>query len=325
MFAAEKKIFESSGLSQSRIAANPDGSRIATDSGVFNLNTGKREFSFADHAKVSQAIWSHDGNFVAHASEGWIKVWNAKTGIATSTIARDSLPAKFALSTNGKRLAVISARGTKLFDTQTGGKVAESNDSYDEIQSVEASLDGASFRFRTIYAVIEVDANTAKTTRRQDNISRFSGLSACKQRVRLDARADNSSVVTNLIGKKPIAVLSGHTGYDDAIDCDGAMQFYLTGGSTGAAVLWNAETSKPILRFVGHARNISDVGFLAEPGQFVTTGADGTFLKWAFEEETRSPAIIARRIACRVPLRLEGYVLRPVSSVENACGKRGLQ
>ena len=320
-----KKLFESSERLQSRIATNAEGSRTATVSGVTNLNSGKKEFSFAGHAKVSQAIWSHDGNFVASVSEELIKVWDVKKGAATATIARDTPAAEVALSANGKRLAVISAGGATLFDTQTGGKIAESNDSYGDVQWVEASLDGPLFRLRTSNAMIEIDANTAKSIRRHDNLSRFGGPSACKQRVRLDSRADNTMVVTDLAGKKPPAILSGHNGLYDYIDCDRAMQFYLTGGTTGAAVLWNAETQKPILRFVGHARNIGGVGFLAEPGQLVTTGADGTFLKWAFEEERRNPGIISRRIACRVPLRLDGYILRPISSVENACGKRGLQ
>ena len=320
-----KKLFESSERTQLRMVVNAEGSRIATDSGVTNLDTGKKEFAFTGQTRILKATWSIDGKFVASVSGDLIKIWDVEKGAATATIARDSQPIEVALSANGKRLAVISTRGTILFDTLTGGKVAESNGSYDEIQSVEASLDGALFRFRTIYAVIEVDANTAKTIRRQDNISRFSGLSACKQRVRLDSRADNTIAVTDLTGRKPTAVLSGHTAYDDHIDCDGEMQFYLTGGTTGAAILWNAETQKPILRFVGHARNIGAVGFLAEPGRLVTTGADGTFLKWDYEQETRNPAIIARRIACRVPLRLDGYVLRPISNVENACAQRGQQ
>ena len=320
-----RKLFESSERRQTRIAANAEGSRIATDSGVINLNTGKKEFSFTGHAKAAQTIWSFDGKFVASVSEELIKVWDVEKGAATATIVRANLPSEVALSANGKRLAVISARGSTLFDTQTGGKVGESNDGYGEVDRVEASRDGALFRFRTLNTVIEIDANTAKTIRRQDNISRFGAPSACNQRVRLDSRADSTMVVTDLTGKKPTVILSGHNGLYDYIDCDRAMRFYLTGGTTGAAILWNAETQKPILRFVGHARNIGGVGFLAEPGQFVTTGADGTFLKWAFEEETRSPGIISRRIACRVPLRLDGYMLRPINNAENACARRGPQ
>ena len=316
-----KKLFESNDRLKWRIAINADGSRIATDRGVTNLGSGKQEFSFTGHAKVPQAIWSHDGKFVASVSEDLVKVWDVEKGVATTTIARDNVSAEVVLSANGKRLAIISARGAALFDAQTGGKVAESNDAYGEMQGAEASLDGSLFRFRTSSALFEIDANTAKTIRRQDNISRFGGLSACSQRVRLDSRADNSMLVSDLMEKKPTVILSGYTGLYDYIDCDSGGQFYLTGGTLGAAILWNAVTQKPILRFVGHARNIGGVGFLAEPGQFVTTGADGTFLKWAFEEETRRAAIISRRIACRVPLRLDGYVLRPIGNVENACAR----
>ncbi len=318
-----KKLFESSERLQAQISANAEGSRIATDSGVINLGSGKKEFLFAGQARVSQATWSFDGKFVASVSEDLIKVWDVEKGAATATIARDRHPVQVALSANGKRLAVISARGSILFDTQTGGKVAESNEEYGIVQRAEASLNGQLFRLRTNRAVIEVDANTAKTISRYDNVPLFGEPSACKQRVRLDARADNTMVVTDLAGKRPTAVLSGHNGLSDYLDCDREMKFYLTGGTTGAAILWNAETQKPILRFVGHARNIGGVGFLAEPGQLVTTGADGTFLKWTFEEETRNPGVISRRIACRVPLVLEGYVLRPVSNAESACMRTG--
>lgn len=184
---------------------------------------------------------------------------------------------------------------------------------------MEASLDGKLFRIRTESALFEIDAQTAAILQRNENISRFGVISACDGRVRLDSRADNSMVVTSLTGSSPPLTLYGHTGLLNGIDCDADMQLLLTGGTNGDAILWNAPTAKPILRFTGHSKNTGGVRFLPDPGRFATSSSDGTFLKWSFAEEKRRPLTIARRVACRIPLVLDGYTLKPNRIDPSAC------
>jgi len=317
-----QKIYETSKSLNGARAISPDGSRLATELGVADLATSRQIFAFKGHAQTAQAVWSHDGKVVASASGDVVRVWDAASGAMRSQVVPErpkgssGLPA---LSANGIRLAVVGVNGATLYDTATGKALAELKEPWGEVNGVEASGDGKLFRIRTTRAMFEIDANTAAIVRRHDNISRFGEISACQERVRLDSRADNSMVVSSLTGIAAPITLFGHSSLLNSIDCDSDMQLLLTGGTNGDTILWSAETAKPILRFTGHSKNVGGVGFLSQPGQFVTTGADGTFLKWSFAEEKRSPLTISRRVACRIPLVLDGYTLKPHQIDQNAC------
>ena len=156
----------------------------------------------------------------------------------------------------------------------------------------------------------------------------------CGGALRRQNNSDNSISVIDVVSGVARATLQA--GLDTAvadIDCDSAKAWYVTGGKSGAAVVWNAASGKPVARFVGHLRAIDEVAFITvadkpgaygdkpviedtSSGEILTLSADGTAARWTFEEETRSRATISRRIACRVPLKLEGYVLLPTAEVD---------
>ena len=174
--------------------------------------------------------------------------------------------------------------------------------------------------------MIEIDTLSAKVLRRVDNRPVYTGLSNCNQRITYTRRADKIILVSDLETGQVTATLTAPDHDRSTLDCNADGQLYVTGGRSGSAMLWNAKTSKPLMRFSGHTPQRVEVAFLPQAGQvLVAGGRDGIATKWTFEEETRNPAIVSRRIACRVPLRLEGYVLRPISNMENACARRGQQ
>lgn len=299
-----------------------DGQRMATALGVTDLATGKLAFAFNGHTQSPRAVWSLDGKVVASASDDATRVWDVEGGSLRSQLATDGAGAGAglsALSPNGQRLLMAHAGGATLFDTTTGQAVAALKEPWGVVSAVEASRNGKLFRVRTERAMFEIDATTAAIVRRHDNVSRFGDISACKDRVRLDSRADNSLLVSSLTNDIAPLLLFGQAGLLSTIDCDADMQLLLTGGANGDAMLWSASTAKPILRFTGHSKNIGGIAFLPEPGQFATSGADGTFQRWSFAEEKRRPLTISRRLACRIPLALEGYTLKPSRIDASAC------
>ena len=289
---------------------------------MIDLGTGKLAFSFEGHAQPPRVIWSLDSKVVASASDDAVRIWDVERGKLRSQLAAE-VPRAWAgltaLSPNGHRLLVARASGATLFDTATGKSVAESKEPWGVVSGIEASGDGKLFRVRTERAMLEVDVTTMTIVRRHDGVSKFGEISACRGRVRLDSRADNSLLVSSLTDDTPPLLLFGHTGLLSTIDCATDMQLLLTGGANGDAILWDALTAKPLLRFTGHSKNIGGIAFLPEPGQFATTGSDGTFQRWSFAEEKRSPLTISRRIACRIPLALEGYTLKPSRIDQSAC------
>jgi WD40 repeat protein len=315
-------VYEAHGRPGTSAAVSTDGTRVATDLGVTDLASGKQVLAFIDHTQTPHGVWSHDGRVVASASADAIRVWDVASGVSRAqreAIGPSGWSGLTALSPDGSRLAVANASGVTLFDSQTGKAVADLKQPWGEVSAIEAALDGKLFRIRTESALFEIDADKATILRRHDNISRFGVISACDGRVRLDSRADNSMVVTSLTSNAPALTLYGHTGLLNSIDCDADMQLLLTGGTNGDAILWSAATAKPILRFTGHSKNTGGVSFLTKPGRFATSSSDGTFLKWSFAEEKRHPLTIARRIACRIPLVLDGYTLKPNRIDPNAC------
>jgi WD40 repeat protein len=315
-------VYQAAGRSGTSAAVNTDGTKVATDLGVTDLESGKQMLTFKGHTQTPHGVWSHDGRVVASASADALRVWDVASGMLRAQlepVGSSGWSGLSALTPNGGSVAVANANGASLYDSQTGKGVAQLQQPWGEVSAIEASLDGKLFRIRTESALFEIDANTAAMLRRHDNISRFGVISACDGRVRLDSRADNSMVVTSLTGNAPPLMLYGHTGLLNGIDCDADMQLLLTGGSNGDAILWSAATAKPILRFTGHSKNTGGVGFLPEPGRLATSSSDGTFLKWSFAEEKRRPLTITRRIACRIPLVLDGYTLKPHRIDPSAC------
>ena len=145
----------------------------------------------------------------------------------------------------------------------------------------------------------------------------------CAGKLRPQANADSSLTLFAAGTDSPVANLqAGQDTADARLACDDALHWYLTGGKSGGAILWSAANVKPVSRFSGHVRAIEDVAFLPAEGEIMTFGSDGTAARWTFEEERRAPGVISRRIACRVPLRLEGYLLRPYAGAERDCAIR---
>ena len=316
-----RKLSEIPAREVGNVSFNNDGSAFAMAQGVFDVATGQQKLRFAGHAKAVWDIsWSRDGKLVASGSNDSVRIWDLANGTLLHALS-SNYGRVAAFSVDNKRVAVNTQQGVIVLDVVTGKKLAEYQ-SAEFVWGIETTADGSRFRLGAGDATIEIDALSAKVLRRVDHSPDYRSLSDCNQRIAYTRRADKSILVSDLETGQVTATLTAPDHDRSTLDCSADGQLYVTGGRSGSAMLWNAKTSKPLLRFSGHTPQHVEVAFLPQAGQvLVAAGRDGIATKWNFEEERRTPAIISRRLACRVPLMLDGYTLKERSVDRQACGR----
>ncbi|MEO8102638.1 MAG: TIR domain-containing protein [Betaproteobacteria bacterium] len=317
-----KKLSEIPAYSgRGEVVFSRDGNAVATPQGVFDVATGRQMLAFAGPSNTPCCVaWSRDGKLVGSGSENSFRVWDVASGALAHEMAVESSYPSAAFSPDGNRVAVITRQGAMLFDVRSGMRLAEYRDKIDSAWGVEATADGTRFRIGTRDSVVEIDALTAEELGREHNRPFMGALSVCNHQLNFMSRGDKSILVSDLKTGQTIATLSAPDTALSTFDCNADGEHYVTGGRSGSAILWNAKTSKPLMRFSGHMPGRIEVGFLPLPGQVLVGGArDGIATKWTYEEEGRHFTTIARRIACRVPLALDGYTLKSRQIDRDAC------
>ena len=311
------------------LALSSDGQLLAAagETGsvlVWSVRSGELVAVMAGHTGRIKSVYflGSSARLATLGEDGHLKIWNT----ANATLISAAEPAqgylvRAALSAEGERMATFAESRSgpageqldpvlKVWDLLSAGPM----ESFGDGKPVRDSKVVAS---ATVGSAAGIGLSALSPNGQRLLVAR--GSSACNERVRLDSRADNSLLVSSLTDKAPPLLLFGQAGPISTVDCDSDMQLLLTGGTNGDAILWSAQTAKPILRFTGHSKNIGGISFLPVPGQFATSGSDGTFQRWNFAEEQRRPLTISRRTACRIPIALEGYTLKPSRIDQSAC------
>ncbi len=317
---------------------------------LIDLVTAKRVAEAAHPGGIASIASSASGNIIATGGiTGSVLLWSGATGeLVTLTQAHVGRVSALHFLADDQRIASIGEDGTvKVWDTASGAMLSVNQTGTGEFTRTAMSPDGARLatwvvaseegRDRSVATLKVWDLATAgplaiyaneKVLQTQLLAARKTGANGraapqCAGKLRGQVNADSSLTIFAAAADSPIANLqAGQDTADARLACDSALQWYLTGGKSGGAILWNATNVKPVSRFSGHVRAIADVAFLPAEGEVMTFGSDGTAAKWTFEEERRAPEVIVRRITCRVPLRLQGYQLRPYTGAEKDCATR---
>jgi WD40 repeat protein len=113
-----------------------------------------------------------------------------------------------------------------------------------------------------------------------------------------------------------VATLPGHQGAvsSAAFSADGSL--VATGDAEGAVRVWESASGKLLYTLDRHEGAVSTVAFGEKDARLLTAGADGVRV-WDVAPDGRGAEEIARDVACRVPLRLEGDVI--VSATGSEC------
>ena len=297
------------------LQSSADGTIIATGGTTGSLllwtsATGQLITQIQAHVGRVRALHflAGDRRIASVGEDGTLKVWDVASGAMLSVNQTgQGVSVGTALSPDGTRIATWAAAAP-----DTKGNISRAT-----LKVWDLAAAGPAANFANTKAMRDRLLASRKTT------SALQPDLRCGGKLRRQVNTDNSlSIVDATTGSVIANLLAGLDTADAKLDCDPALQWYLTGGKSGAAILWNAANAKPVSRFSGHVRALEDVAFLPVAGEIMTFGSDGTAARWTFDEERRNPGTINRRIACRVPLRLEGYALRPNTDSENTCAGR---
>ena len=318
---------------------------------LIDLVTAKRVAEAIHPGGIAAIAASASGNVIATGGiTGSVLLWASNTGqLVTLVQAHVGRVSALHFLADDRRIASVGDDGTiKVWDTASGALLSVNQTGTGELTRTAMSPDGtrlatwviasAKSRDSAVAALKVWDLATAgpianyanaKDLRDKLLVARNTAnagqpASQCAGKLRRQVNADGSLTILAADTDSPVANLqAGQDTADARLACDAALQWYLTGGKSGGAILWSAANVKPVSRFSGHVRAIEDVAFLPAEGEIMTFGSDGTAARWTYEEERRAPAVINRRIACRVPLRLEGYLLRHYAGAEKDCAARG--
>jgi len=129
-----------------RVSFAPDGSHLATTSNdlavIWNLRTGKQEFSHHDSFNKIKVAYSPDGNRLAMASDKTIKIWDLKSNKVIDELSQNNYVLSVAFSPNGKFLATGSQGGVAKIWNLENGTVAIELGTHNAVREISFSPDG---------------------------------------------------------------------------------------------------------------------------------------------------------------------------------------
>ncbi len=289
-------------------AFSPNGGRIAIAgpkevAGVWDVTTGKRDFSFAttDRVGVEKVAFSPDGAQVVSAGHyGDIRVWDAKTGeqrLRNATIQEAVLAVSF--SPAGPRaLTVFETHRTQLWDVEAGTvlqtlshstKLSRNTTTSGNVNSGAFSADGSRILTGALDHTARLwDAKTGKELQTLRGHPDAVKLVAISPDGNWAFTADRKTAqVWNAKTGASVATLKGATAdlKSVAFSPDGSR--IVTGGDnphgTGGdqtVRVWDATTGAELFEFRGHNRGVYSVMYSADGTQIVSCGYDGTVKVW---------------------------------------------
>ena len=247
-------------IAEFRVAASPDGQLIAsTDAGgktvVWNLATGRAEFSAQSKDWVADLGWSPDGQFLAMGGED----------AATVRIVNRSGTEMAHLSQPGSRPVgnlQFSPDGRLI----AAGGVPQSSAPNPATDKVYVWDWNSGTLVRTLPAMADAAVAFNRTG----------------SRIAVANRAAFGEIWDVRTGTK-LATLKGHTGSVAAITYSPDDSLIATAGLDGTVRLWKAETGQGILALRGHTSRVHSLQFSPDGSKLASASADGTVRIWAIK------------------------------------------
>jgi WD40 repeat protein/DNA-binding SARP family transcriptional activator len=292
--AASRVVLTIPTAASAAIAVSPDGMRIASAGStgiVWNAKTGRRVLSLARTASAINAIaYSPNGSLlVTSEDDGDATVWSAATGRRLFDLPdRVGGYVGIAVSPNERTLATADGLGrVRLWSLRTRRLVRT-------IDAGEPSCDVAWNDDGTLVGAAQCGAfNLAPTSfvrvwnARNGRLVYRTGRPYANGQLQF-APNGSSLVAPTLTGtaaiwavgrRRPVAVLSGHTGEVDAVAYSNDGHLVATGATDGTARVWDTR-GRQLLELTGDTAPVLGVAFTPDGSRLVTTSADGTIRVW---------------------------------------------
>jgi WD40 repeat protein len=262
-------------------------------------------------AQIAVSIKAHDGpvvdalassfgsDLVSIGEDGRLNVWNLLTGaLLTVQQANHGSATRIAVSQDGEH--VVSYADGRQIDV------------------AREHVDPALKVWDLPSALPDARGLSAKAARKGDT-----KVGHC-QAATMPRPLANDTVeipVRDSIGKS-IVLSAGNDTAGAVFDCSVDQALVVTGGRSGVAIVWDVASAKPLARFSGHLKPLTEVHFLDDSTKIETIDATGETDVWSVAPETRPAQLIARRVACRIPLALHDFQLIQTPTDPSACRQR---
>jgi WD40 repeat protein/basic membrane lipoprotein Med (substrate-binding protein (PBP1-ABC) superfamily)/DNA-binding SARP family transcriptional activator len=273
--------------SSGRIAASPDGSRVAAGVGdvgevkVWDAATGREALSLTGHTgRVESVAFSADGARLATAGrDKKIVVWDAHTGEMLLTLTgHDGSVLGAAFSPDGARLATAGDDWmAKVWDTRTGEELLSLLGSA-PMSDVAFSPDGRQIVTAGMAGAAKVwDAATGQEIlalhgRGQE----LWGVTFSHDSRRVaTADEDGSVVVWDAATGDEVLTLRGHAAAVAAVAFGPDDQRIATASRDGTARVWDAAAGRELLVLRGDGAGLRSVAFSPDGSRLIAGGDDG--------------------------------------------------
>jgi WD40 repeat protein len=273
-----------------KIAASPDGKRLATASGdttarVWDMQTGKEICQLRGHTQgVSVVVFSPDGKLIATcAPDNTARLWDAANGNLIHKLEGHEKPVStIAFNHDGSLVVTASQDGTaRIWDVKSGKQqhklqqeralnCAEFSPFGEQI--LTACVDGT--------ACIWNPSSGSKVELRGHTGSIFNAMFSPDGELVVTASLDRTARTWDAKTGRAIATLSGHADVvlNSAFSPD--SQFVATTSADDTARIWNARTGAMISELRGHTDYVWHVAFSPDGRRLVTGSEDNTARIW---------------------------------------------
>mgnify|MGYP000350542091 CR=1 FL=1 len=252
------RVFESDRGGVSTVAFSSDGQRILTGKGeVFDAATGERVLALSlAEDKYWDAHFSPDDSQIITFGTFRVDQWDARTG-----------------------------------DLIRSAETSDNHELFDQ------SSDGEHYLISVSYGAARISVH------RRDGGSRLYEIGSPDDAGILSARfspdgkqiatgsQDGRARVWNVLGKKLMATMLGHTGAVNSIHFspDGAQ--VITASEDGSARVWDAATGKELTRLAGHGGGVTGARFSPDGVYALTWSWDGTARLWNWRREAEAKVL----------------------------------
>ena len=287
------RTFQSLADDVKSVAVSADGRWVALGGGdrivrLFEVKTGREVQQFTEHSSTVRSVaFSPDNRYVLSASDdGTARLWS---------LEEKGEVRRFAGSDSGLFCAAISPDGThllsagidtkvRLWDARTGALLQTLTGHSSWVRSVAFSADG---RFalsggNDAVAILWDLSKGRMVGVLQGHRDVIGSVSfSLDGRLAVTGGWDDTIRLWDVHGERELAVVSGPEGSTHrAVLLPDSLWALSRQGSAGQFFLWDFQTGRLRMRFVGHARNIYDVAVSGDGSHAFSAGHDHTVRVW---------------------------------------------
>lgn len=271
---------------------SPGGDRVATISAdgitrLWSLDGTLQNILRGHSAFLYEVAFSPDGQFLATSSKDQTaRLWRVRDGKTLFVFEHGEGPmvdVKF--SPDGKHLATASADGTiHIHDIESGETLKTLISEKKDLSAIRYSADGKMLIADSRHLQIELfEIGTG------NSIDKLRGeafaLSADGTKLAIvtrDDKVDSSITIWDLKTRTKLHAL-GHGRPVEHLSFSPDGTRLVSGAWDNTAIVWDAESGKPLARLIGHEHAVGQVRFSPNGTRIVTASFDGDLRLWTAE------------------------------------------